>query len=46
MMLVKSNLSSRPFEETGVDMIKVVVVGSDYWGKNLEQTIKSKMRSK
>ncbi len=30
-----SGLKNKPFEETDVDMIKVVVVGSGYWGKNL-----------
>jgi UDP-2-acetamido-3-amino-2,3-dideoxy-glucuronate N-acetyltransferase len=35
MKLVYPNLSSRPFEETDIEMIKVAVVGSGYWGKNL-----------
>ena len=35
MELVQVNLNSKAIEETDANMIKVVVVGSGYWGKNL-----------
>ena len=34
-MLVWENRNRKSIKETDVDMIKVVVVGSGYWGKNL-----------
>jgi hypothetical protein len=35
MMLVQANLHSKPIKETDLDIMKVVVDGSGYWGKNL-----------
>jgi hypothetical protein len=46
MELVRENQERKPSKETDAAMIKVVVAGSGCWGKNFEQTNKSKMRSR